>query len=68
MSGVKLRGCGHCVPARVVTNDDLAKRMDTSDAADAFLATSATVLFMPSMACAICVTRPACSTAPCSDS
>ena len=32
MSGVKLRGCGHCVPARVVTNDDLAKRMDTSDA------------------------------------
>ena len=32
MSGVKLRGCGHCVPARVVTNDDLARRMDTSDA------------------------------------
>ena len=31
MSGVKLRGCGHCVPARVVTNDDLAQRVDTSD-------------------------------------
>lgn len=32
MSGVKLRGCGHCAPARVVTNDDLAQRVDTSDA------------------------------------
>lgn len=32
MSGVRLRGCGHCAPARVVTNDDLAQRVDTSDA------------------------------------
>ena len=32
MSGLLLRGTGHCTPARVVTNDDLAARMDTSDA------------------------------------
>lgn len=32
MSGLLLRGAGHCAPARVVTNDDLAARMDTSDA------------------------------------
>lgn len=32
MSGLLLRGAGHCMPARVVTNDDLAARMDTSDA------------------------------------
>lgn len=32
MSGIRLRGCGHCAPARVVTNDDLAQRVDTSDA------------------------------------
>ncbi len=24
-------GCGACLPANIVTNDDLAKRMDTSD-------------------------------------
>lgn len=32
MSGLLLRGAGHCAPAHVVTNDDLAARMDTSDA------------------------------------
>ena len=32
MNGIKLRGTGRCVPANVVTNDDLAKLMDTNDA------------------------------------
>lgn len=31
MNGIKIRGTGSCVPARVVTNDDLSKRVDTSD-------------------------------------
>ena len=31
MNGIKLRGTGRAVPAGVVTNDDLARRMDTSD-------------------------------------
>ena len=31
MNGIKLRGTGRCVPANVVTNDDLAKLVDTSD-------------------------------------
>lgn len=32
MNGIKLRGTGRCVPADVVTNDDLAKLVDTNDA------------------------------------
>ena len=32
MNGIKLRGTGCCVPANVVTNDDLAKLVDTNDA------------------------------------
>ena len=32
MNGIKLRGTGRCVPANVITNDDLAKLVDTSDA------------------------------------
>ena len=32
MNGIKLRGTGRCVPANVVTNDDLAKLVDTNDA------------------------------------
>ncbi len=32
MNGIKLRGLGRCVPAQSVTNDDLAKTVDTSDA------------------------------------
>ena len=31
MNGIKLRGTGRAVPAGVVTNDDLARMMDTSD-------------------------------------
>ena len=31
MNGIKLRGTGRCVPANIVTNDDLAKTMETSD-------------------------------------
>ena len=31
MNGIKLRGTGRAVPAGVVTNGDLARRMDTSD-------------------------------------
>lgn len=31
MNGIRIRGCGHSVPQSVVTNDDLAQRMDTSD-------------------------------------
>ena len=31
MSGIRIRGAGHCVPEKVVTNDDLARRVDTSD-------------------------------------
>lgn len=31
MNGIKLRGTGRCVPANVVTNDDLARLVDTSD-------------------------------------
>ena len=31
MNGIKLRGTGRCVPANVVTNDNLAKLVDTSD-------------------------------------
>ena len=32
MNGIKIRGTGRCVPERVVTNDDLAAVVDTSDA------------------------------------
>lgn len=32
MNGIKLRGTGRCVPANVITNDDLAKLVDTNDA------------------------------------
>ena len=31
MNGIKIRGTGRCVPQHIVTNDDLAARMDTSD-------------------------------------
>lgn len=31
MNGIKIRGTGRCVPEQVITNDDLAQRMDTSD-------------------------------------
>ena len=31
MSGIRIRRAGHCVPEKVVTNDDLARRVDTSD-------------------------------------
>ena len=31
MNGIKIKGMGRCVPAHVVTNDDLAKIMDTND-------------------------------------
>ncbi|MBC5722722.1 ketoacyl-ACP synthase III [Flintibacter sp. NSJ-23] len=32
MNGIKIKGMGRCVPAHVVTNDDLSKIMDTNDA------------------------------------
>nr|WP_326184725.1 beta-ketoacyl-ACP synthase 3 [uncultured Oscillibacter sp.] len=32
MNGIKIKGTGRCVPAKVVTNDDLAEIVDTSDA------------------------------------
>ena len=31
MNGIKILGTGHCVPAQVVTNDDMARMVDTSD-------------------------------------
>ena len=31
MSGIKIRGTGRGVPSRIVTNEDLARRMDTTD-------------------------------------
>lgn len=31
MSGIKIRGMGHSLPEQVLTNDELARRMDTSD-------------------------------------
>ena len=31
MNGIKIVGTGHCVPAQVVTNDDMARMVDTSD-------------------------------------
>ena len=31
MSGIKIRGTGRFAPAKIVTNDDLAKIVDTSD-------------------------------------
>ena len=31
MKGIKIRGMGRCVPERVVTNADLAERVDTSE-------------------------------------
>lgn len=31
MNGIKIRGTGRCVPEQTVTNDDLAKLVDTSD-------------------------------------
>lgn len=31
MKGIRIKGTGRCVPERVVTNEDLAARMDTSD-------------------------------------
>ena len=31
MNGIKIRGMGRCVPQRVVTNEDMAKIVDTSD-------------------------------------
>ncbi len=31
MNGIKIRGTGRCAPAHVVTNDDIAARVDTND-------------------------------------
>ena len=31
MNGIKIRGTGSCLPSRVLTNDDLARQVDTSD-------------------------------------
>ena len=31
MNGIKIRGTGRCVPEQIVTNDDLARRVETSD-------------------------------------
>lgn len=31
MNGIRIRGTGRCVPAHIVTNDDLAQHIDTSD-------------------------------------
>ena len=31
MNGIRIRGTGHAAPRSIVTNDDLARRMDTSD-------------------------------------
>ncbi len=31
MNGIKIRGTGRCVPEHIITNEDLALRMDTSD-------------------------------------
>ena len=31
MNGIKIRGTGRCVPEKTVTNDDLAKIVETSD-------------------------------------
>lgn len=31
MNGIKLKGMGRCVPKKIVTNDDLAKIVDTND-------------------------------------
>lgn len=31
MNGIKIRGTGRCVPEKIVTNDDLAKIVDTND-------------------------------------
>ena len=31
MNGIKIRGTGRCVPSKVVSNDDLAQRVDTND-------------------------------------
>ncbi len=31
MNGIKIRGTGRCLPERVLTNDELARTMDTSD-------------------------------------
>ncbi len=31
MNGIKIRGTGRCVPEQVVSNDDIAQRVDTSD-------------------------------------
>ena len=31
MKGLKILGMGRCLPPTVVTNDDLAQRLDTSD-------------------------------------
>ena len=31
MNGIKIRGTGHCVPSKVMTNEDMAKIVDTSD-------------------------------------
>ena len=31
MNGIKILGMGRSVPARVVTNDDMARIVDTSD-------------------------------------
>lgn len=31
MNGIKIKGTGRCVPSKIITNDDLAKIVDTSD-------------------------------------
>ena len=31
MNGIKIRGTGRCVPEKIITNDDLAKIVDTND-------------------------------------
>ena len=31
MNGIKIRGTGRCVPEHIVTNDDMAKIVETND-------------------------------------
>ena len=31
MNGIKIRGTGHAAPSKIVTNDDLAKIVETND-------------------------------------
>ena len=55
MSGIKIRGTGSCLPGRVLTNSELARRVDTTDE---WITTRTGIRERPGRPTAACVPPP----------